>query len=109
MAENAGWLPTHGSQMALDRQEVGGVSAQLHLPAGARLVDGEAVQQLGQLAGRTGQRSTATWWGYTQGTPDRAVADWIVAAPAGAVFDVTASHERAGVARAQVALGAQAN
>jgi hypothetical protein len=107
VAENTGWLPTHGSQMALDRQEVSGVSAELKLPAGARLVEGAAVAQLGQLAGRTGQRSTASWWGFTQGTPDRAVADWIVAAPAGAEFIVTASHERAGVARAALVLEAK--
>ncbi len=105
IAENTGWLPTNGSQMALDRQEVGGVSVELSLPAGARLVDGEAVQQLGQLAGRTGQRSTATWWGYTQGTPDRAVADWVVAAPASAAFTATARHERAGSAQAALVLG----
>jgi hypothetical protein len=94
--------------MALDRQEVGGVTVELKLPAGARLVDGEAVQQLGQLAGRTGQRSTASWWGYTQGTPDRAVADWVVAAPAGTAFTATASHERAGVSRAGLTLGTRA-
>jgi murein tripeptide amidase MpaA len=108
VAENSGWLPTHGSQMALDRQEVGSVTVELKLPAGTRLVDGEAVQPLGQLAGRTGQRSTASWWGYTQGTPDRAVADWVVVAPAGAAFTVTASHERAGVARAELTLGKRA-
>lgn len=107
VAENTGWLPTNGSQMALDRQEVGGISVELSLPPEARLVDGAAVRQLGQLAGRTGQRSTASWWGYTQGTPDRAVADWVVAAPAGAAFGATASHERAGVARAQLVVGAK--
>ena len=56
---------------------MGGVSAELKLPAG-RLVDGEPSQPLGQLAGRTGQRSTATWWGFTAGTLDHAVADWII-------------------------------
>lgn len=105
VTENTGWLPTQGSQMALDRQEVGEVSAELQLPAGARLVEGDALQHLGQLAGRTAQRSTASWWGYTQGTPDRAVADWIVAAPTGVAFAATARHERAGVARAVLTLG----
>ena len=33
VVENTGWLPTHGSQMALDRQAVAGVSAELKLPA----------------------------------------------------------------------------
>jgi murein tripeptide amidase MpaA len=108
VVENTGWLPTQGSQMALDMQAVGGVSAELKLPAGATLIDGESSQQLGQLAGRTAQRSTASWWGYTPGTPDRAVADWIVAAPAGTSFSATASHERAGSAQAELVLGMKA-
>ena len=99
VVENTGWLPTNGSQMAVDLQAVGGVSAELKLPAGARLVEGKPSQQLGQLAGRNTQRSTASWWGYTPGTPDRAAADWIVAAPAGTTFTAKASHERAGSAR----------
>ncbi|MEX2052066.1 MAG: hypothetical protein WD944_12640, partial [Steroidobacteraceae bacterium] len=109
VVENTGWLPTHGTQQALDMQAVGGVSAELTLPAGARLVEGESSQQFGQLAGRTAQRSTATWWGYTPGTPDRAVADWVVAAPAGTSFTAKASHERAGSAHTALVLGAKAD
>jgi hypothetical protein len=104
VVENTGWLPTSGSQKALDRQAVAGVTAELALPSGARLVSGEARRPLGQLAGRSGQRSTATWWGYTPGTPDRAVADWLVAAPAGTTVSVTASSDRAGTVRAKVVL-----
>jgi murein tripeptide amidase MpaA len=104
VVENTGWLPTHGSQMAVDRQSVAGITAELKLPAGAKLVEGDAIRQLGQLAGRTGQRSTASWWGYTPGTPDRGVVDWIVTAPAGAAFTVDARHERAGTARSKVVL-----
>lgn len=107
VVENTGWLPSHGSQLALDRQAVGGVSVKLELPAGARLIEGDATRQLGQLAGRTTQRSTASWWGYTPGTPDRAVADWIVAATAGATFKARASHERAGSADAELVLSAR--
>ncbi|MGH8242961.1 MAG: M14 family metallopeptidase [Steroidobacteraceae bacterium] len=104
--ENTGWLPTNGTQQAVDMQAVDGVSAELKLPAEAKLVEGDASQQLGQLAGRTGQRSTATWWGFTAGTPDRAVADWIVSAPAGTSVAARASHERAGSAHAELVLGA---
>jgi murein tripeptide amidase MpaA len=106
VVENTGWLPTHGSQLALDRQAVAGVSAELKLPAGARLVEGDATQQLGQLAGRTGQRSTASWWSFADGTPDRASADWIVAAPAGTRFTARARHDRAGSADAELVLKA---
>ena len=108
VVENSGWLPTHGSQQALDQLVVGGVSAELSLPAGAQLVEGQSSQQLGQLAGRTAQRSTASWWGYTPGTPDRAFAAWTIAAPAGTEFTAKASHERAGSAHAELVLGAKA-
>jgi murein tripeptide amidase MpaA len=108
VVENSGWLPTNGSQQALDQKIVGGVSAELKLPARARLVEGKSSQELGQFAGRTEQRSTASWWGYTPGTPDRAVADWVVAAPPGTTFSARASHERAGSARSEVVLRAKA-
>jgi hypothetical protein len=108
VVENTGWLPTNGTQQALDQKVVGDVRVELKLPAGAKLIDGESSQQLGQLAGRTAQRSTASWWGYTPGTPDRAFADWIVAAPAGTAFTAMASHERAGRAQAELVLGAKA-
>jgi murein tripeptide amidase MpaA len=107
VVENSGWLPTNGSQQALDQKVVGGVMAKLTLPSGAHLVEGEVTQDLGQLAGRTAQRSTASWWGYTPGTPDRAVADWVVAAPAGASIAARAKQERAGSAEAGLILGAK--
>ena len=106
VVENTGWLPTNGSQQALDQQAVGEVKAAISLPEGAKLVEGQASQSLGQLAGRNLQRSTASWWGYTPGTPDRAFTDWIVEAPAGAKVAVEAGAERAGTARAEVVLAA---
>ena len=108
VVENTGFLPTNGTQQAIDQKIVPGVSVELTLPAGAKLIDGEPSRQLGQLAGRIAQRSTASWWGYTPGTPDRAFADWIVAAPAGTPFSATASHVRAGSAHAELVLGTKA-
>ncbi|HXG58384.1 MAG TPA: M14 family metallopeptidase [Thermoanaerobaculia bacterium] len=105
VVENRGWLPTNGSQQAVDQNAVGGVAAELMLPPGARLVQGEKRTVLGQLQGRTAQRSTATWWSYAPGTPDRALAEWIVAAPAGTKIAVHVTHERAGIADAEVVLG----
>ena len=102
--ENTGWLPTNGSQQALDRGAAGETVARLALPAGARILAGEARQPLGQLAGRSEQRSTATWWGYRPGTPDRALAEWLVAAPSGTLVSAEAAHPRAGTARASVVL-----
>ena len=107
VVENSGWMPTNGSQQAVDQQIVGSVNAELIVSDAARLVEGEMQKSLGQLEGRSAQRSTATWWGYSPGTPDRAFADWIVAAPAGAKVSVKVSHERAGTARADLVLGAK--
>ena len=104
IVENSGWLPTNGSQQAVDQQVVGGIMAELTLPASAHLLGGNAHPSLGQLEGRSGQRSTATWWGYAPGTPDRAVADWVVQAPAGTSLSVKASHDRAGSDRADLVL-----
>ncbi len=102
--ENTGWLPTNGSQQALDRQAIEAVSAELALPAGARLMSGTARRTVGQLAGRSEQRSVATWWSYRPGTPDRALVEWFVAAPAGTKLGVTATAPRAGTARSEVVL-----
>jgi murein tripeptide amidase MpaA len=104
VVENTGWLPTNGSQRALDRKIVGGIVAELALPSGARIVEGDLRREIGQLAGRSEQRSTATWWGYSPGTPDRAVIEWRIAAPEGTTVSVAASQARAGTARASLLL-----
>jgi len=104
VVENTGWLPTNGAQQAIESGAVQPVSVELTMPAGARLVAGEPRQRLGQLAGRSEQRSTATPWGYRPGTPDRAFAEWIVAAAPGSRLALKASHERAGVVRSEVTL-----
>lgn len=105
VVENTGWLPTSGSIKAADVKAVAGVQAELGLPAGATLVTGARTRDAGQLAGRSEQRSLATWWGYEPGTPDRAVVDWTVAAPESTVLSVALTHPRAGTAAAEVTLG----
>lgn len=104
VVENSGWLPTSGSKKAADVKAVPGVLAELELPMGARLIQGERSQDIGQLEGRSEQRSLATWWGYEPGTPDRALADWVVVAPAGTALAVTVIHPRAGHAAGMVVL-----
>ena len=104
VVENTGWLPTNGSQMALDRKAVGSIVTELELPSGTHIVNGQLRRSIGQLAGRSEQRSIATWWSYRPGTPDRAVVDWKIKAPAGVIIVVTAKHDRAGTARAKLLL-----
>ncbi len=105
VVENRGFLPTSGAQKAVDQQVSRGVFADLTLSPAARLVEGAPHRSLGELQGRIAQRSTATWWGYSPGTPDRGVTDWIVAAPAGTKIMVEAHHARAGRDGRELVLG----
>jgi murein tripeptide amidase MpaA len=99
--ENDGWLPTNVTQRAIDRKLVHGVLAELMLPPEARLVRGTALVDLGQLAGRARATTMVDDFGSTtDGTPDRAVAEWIIEAAEGTAFTVEARHPRAGTARA---------
>jgi murein tripeptide amidase MpaA len=105
VVENTGWLPTNGSQKALDNKVVGDVMAELSLPPDAHVVGGGPLRTIGQLAGRSEQRSTATWWGYEPGTRDRAVLDWTISAPPGAKVSVIVHHDHAGTARGDIRVG----
>jgi hypothetical protein len=103
--ENTGWLPTFVSRKALERGIGGEITAQLSLPVGSRLVEGAPHRPMGQLEGRSEQRSTATWWGYDPGTSDRTFLEWLIDAPEGTEISVTVSHERAGTVREKLTLG----
>jgi hypothetical protein len=83
------------TQRALDRQLVGPVRVEL---------DGQPPRELGQLEGRTAQRASTTWWSYEPDTKDVGVAEWAVAGSPGDTITVAARHERAGTAKASVAL-----
>ena len=101
--ENTGWLPTHVTQKAVERQSVRPLEVELTLPEGARVVAGELRTEAGQLEGRVHMRS-ALWWGTDQGTSDRAKLEWVVEAPSGGTLGVEARHPRAGVVRRDVKL-----
>ena len=102
--ENSGWLPTHGSQKALERKAVRPIEAELELPDGARVVSGEARADAGQLEGRVEHRNVY-WWGTdVLSTTNRTKVEWVVEAKAGTRVGVVARHERAGTARAELTL-----
>lgn len=102
---NTGWLPTHVTGKALQRGQTGPVLLELELPGTARLAGGDQRTAVGQLAGRSGARTSTTWWGHEPGTPDLVAQEWIVQAPAGTTIGVAARHPRAGAAYGQVVLG----
>jgi len=101
--ENSGWLPTHGSQKALERKAVRPIEAELELPDGARVVSGKEREDAGQLEGRV-ERRNIYWWGGDISTSDRTKVDWVVKAKAGTRIGVVVRHERAGTVRAELTL-----
>ena len=101
--ENSGWLPTHGSQKALERKAVRPIEAELELPDGARVVSGKEREDAGQLEGRV-ERRNIYWWGGDISTSDRTKVDWVVKAKAGTRIGVVVRYERAGTVRAELTL-----
>lgn len=106
---NTGWLPTNVTKIATERKLCRGVVGEISL-AGQTL-DGQGVdapawlksglvrQEAGQLVGWNHVTAGGFGW-HMDGTDDRAVFEWLVAA--GASYALVAKHERAGVVRATV-------
>ncbi|MCU0869891.1 MAG: M14 family metallopeptidase [Burkholderiales bacterium] len=105
---NSGWLPTYVTKLALKNKLVRGVIAELTLPDGVTLVQGDARHDAGQLEGRAYKPGTASAWAAWGGdvTDERVKIEWIVRGAAGACIDVTARHERAGCVRLALELTA---
>ncbi len=103
--ENDGWLPTNVTQRANDRKIVGPILAEISLGVSAQLAHGSSLIELGQLAGRSRATTMVDDFGSaTDGTPDRAIAEWFVECDDGVELDVEFRHQRAGVVRTTVQL-----
>lgn len=86
---NTGWLPTYVTEKAKKDNLVRPASVELQ---GCEIVDGPARQDVGQLAGALSAR-------FNQGdggSPERALASWVVRAAPGAELTAVATHQRAG-------------
>jgi hypothetical protein len=105
VVHNTGWLPTNVTEQAEKMKAVRPLEVDIDLPAGARLVNGEAKTMLGQLAGRNDTWAFSGWG--AAGTGERAKAEWVIQAPPGTEIGLVATHQRAGTVRATVALGEQ--
>lgn len=99
VVENTGWLDTAVTARGAGLGRILPVAVEL---AGPVVIEGPARRTLGQLAGRIGFRLSGG--ARADGTPDRAVAEWLVQGRAGDEVTVTAAHPRAGVTRATVRL-----
>jgi len=104
VVQNAGYLPTYVSKRALDRKVVRGVIVEVEVPEGVTLVQGKRRVELPQLEGRAYKHTGISFWPDYHVTDDRAKAQWVVRGRPGDVVQLTARHERAGVARASVTL-----
>jgi len=99
---NTGWLPTYVSARAKKDDLVLPITAELTASEGVELavVGGPARFRLGQLEGRSTMRFSSA----NDGTPDRALASWVVHAAAGTVVTLTARHQRAGAVTSEAVL-----
>jgi murein tripeptide amidase MpaA len=105
VVQNSGWLPSYVSKKALACKQTRGVLAEIRLPQSARLLTGRPRASLGELEGWAHIEAGISFWGHREPTADRAFAEWIVGAPAGASVELTAWHERAGRISTRVELG----
>jgi murein tripeptide amidase MpaA len=104
---NSGWLPAYVTKLALAHQVVRGVVFDISLPDDvpqARLLSGKPRIEGPQLMGHAPKKSLLALAPDAEPTADRALAEWIVHAPAGTLIELSASAERAGRLQATVRL-----
>ena len=101
---NAGWLPSHISQRAIERKTVRGTVFNIHLPAGVSLVSGKAREVGPHLAGHAPKASLQAFLPTRELTADRAVVEWVVRGPQGTAIALTATADRAGSVHTEVTL-----
>ncbi len=101
---NAGYLPSHVSQRAIERKTVRGTVFQIHLPEGATLVSGKPREEKGHLAGHAPKATLLAFLPTRELTGERAVAEWIVKAPVGTRLALSATADRAGSVHTEVTL-----
>jgi hypothetical protein len=105
VVQNTGWLPSYVSKMAVKRNLLRGVLAEIELPADARLVSGRPREELGELEGWAYMHTGISFWPNKKVTAERAHVDWVVHAKAGTEIKLTARHDRAGKVQTRVTLG----
>ena len=105
IVQNTGWLPSYVSKMAVKRNLLRGVLAEISLPDGARLISGRPREELGELEGWAYLHTGISFWPNKNATADRAHVDWVVHGKAGTEIRLVAWHERAGRLRTSVTLG----
>jgi murein tripeptide amidase MpaA len=103
VVQNTGWLPTYVTKKAMERKIVRSIVAEITLPDGASFKVGREREELGQLEGRC-YKNASGFAAAADPTDERVKFDWVIHAPNGGAVRITARHQKAGVARAEVAL-----
>ena len=105
---NSGWLPAYVSRRALQRKVVRGVMFEIDWDPAApvQLVQGRRRSEGPQLEGHGAKPSLQAFLPQRDITADRALAEWIVRAPAGTELMLRARAARAGAVAARVVLQA---
>jgi murein tripeptide amidase MpaA len=104
---NSGYLPAYVSKRALERKTVRGVIFEIHLPpepTQVALISGKPRMEGPQLEGHGTRSSLQAFLPAREITADRAVAEWVVRAPAGTRLALSARADRAGAVRTEVTL-----
>jgi murein tripeptide amidase MpaA len=101
---NTGYLPTYVTKRALERKVSRGVVYEIALPAGATVVAGKMRFEGAQLEGRANKPSLQAFLPNADLTSDRGQYEWTIRAPSGTAVRVSARHDRAGRAEADIAL-----
>lgn len=102
--QNAGYLPTYVTKRALERKITRGVVYEIGVPAGGELLAGKQRVEGAQLEGRASKPSLQAFLPNLDLTGDRGQCEWTLRAPAGAVVELVARHDRAGRVTARVTL-----
>jgi murein tripeptide amidase MpaA len=98
---NSGYLPSYGSEVALNRKVAQPIEVELTLPEGAKLLSGQQKSEIGHLGGRANKQAL---WGGMFPNDHQQKLEWIVEAPAGSSVTVVAKGGRAGWAKGEVSL-----
>jgi murein tripeptide amidase MpaA len=93
---NAGYLPSYVTKRAVERKTARGCVFEIELPEGAALVHGKRRIEGPQLEGHAPKNSLQAFLPEREVTADRALAEWVVRAPAGTALTLKASAGRAG-------------
>lgn len=101
--ENAGYLPTYGSQAAQTRKLNRPIRAALAIPEGCELIIGKKKVELDHLEGRSNKLDISSSQGSSP-MDNRAKVEWTVKAPTGSTVTYEILTDRAGVLRGELTL-----